>query len=295
MDKKFKLDDVLYTATGEYLSPENDLKVAVKDCSEHELLQHSAEFLIERNSIIQAFQNKEFSLLQYATLLTDSDKLREKLPYGVVTARTFSTEIEDDLGIMRKVTFQGTIETEKLPAPSLLEGYETHFQETLGEDELTVLTVKRHIALRQNRTDLPPSSITNKEEYENWLKTIDLKNDSERVGEFIDAMMETAQNYAGKFVTDEAEIMRIQILKELPDIQIEWEKRAIDPSRMELLSGEQIADCRLLLELQDLAKEAYEIAQRRTPKNGGSFFEQLKGLFKRNEAILLTPEDAKGI
>lgn len=293
MESKFKLDAVSYVATGEYLSSENDLKAAVKDCSDHEILQHSAEFLQGRNSIIHAFQNGKLGLLQYATLLTDSDKLREKLPHDVVSVRAFSTEIEDDLGIMRKVTFKGEIEIAELPAPTLLEGYETHCTETFGKDELTVLTIKRHIALRQNQ-NLPPSSVTNQTELEAYLKNIDLKNDSKRIGEFVDAMVKTAENFAGKFVTDEGENLRADVLNDLSDIKLEWTKKAADPSPMELLSGEQTADCRLLLELQDLAKEAYEVAQRMESKKGESFFTLLKNLLpKRHDGILLLPEDAK--
>lgn len=291
MEKKFKLDDVSYVATGEYPPSENDLKAAVKDCSEHELLQHSAEFLEEWNRTIQAFHDGELSLLQYAVLMTDLKILREHLPHDVVTMRTFSTEIEDDLGIMRKVTFQGTIEIEELPAPSLLEAYRTHCKETLGDDELTVLTIKRQIALRQNRTDLPPSSVTNKEEYEAYLKTIDLPNDSETVNEFIDAMTENAEKFAGKFVTDEGENLRADVLNDLSDIKPEWTKKAADPSTF---PGEQTADVRLLLELQDLSKEAYMVAQRMESKKGESFFTLLKNLLpKRHGGTLLFPEDAK--
>jgi hypothetical protein len=287
MENKFNVDGVLYTATGEYLSSENDLKAAAKDCSEHELLQHSAEFLTERNSIIEAFHNGKLSLLQYATLLTDSDKLREKLPHDVVTMRTFSTEIEDDIGMMQKVTFQGKIEIEELPAPSLMEGYETHAKGTLGKDELTVLTIKRYIAHRQKQIG-SPSPYSNQTEYEAWLKTINLKNDSKTVSEFIDAIAETAKKFA--FVTDEGENLQADVLSDLPDIKAAWEKKAAVPS---MFPGEQTADTRLLVELQDLAKEAYMVAQRVESKKGEPFLEQLKGLFKRHEAVLLTPEDAK--
>jgi hypothetical protein len=288
MEKRFKLDDVSYTANGEYLSSENDLKAAVKDCSEHELLQHSAEVLEEWNRIIEAFQNGELNLLPYTVLLKDVNELREKLVHDVVTMRTFSTEIEDDIGIMRKVTFEGRIEIAELPAPTLLEGYETNCKDTLGKDELTVLTVKRQIALRQKQIG-SPSPYSNQEEYEAYLKTIDLKNDSETVSEFIAAVTETVQKF--KFVTDEGEAMRTQILRELPDIQIEWEKRAADPSTF---PGEQTADVRLLLELQDLSKEAYAVAQRMESKKGESFFTLLKNLLpKRHPGTLLFPEDAK--
>lgn len=296
MEKKFKLDDVSIVATGEYLSSENDLKAAVKDCSEHELLQHSTEFLEEWNRTIQAFNDGKLNLLPYTVLMKEANILREHLPHDVVTMRTFSTEIEDDIGIKRKVTFQGTIEMEELPAPTLLEAYRTHCKETLGEDELTVLTVKRQIALRQNRTDLPPSSVTNKEEYEAYLKTIDLPNDSETVSKFVAAMAETAEKFAGKFVTDEAEAMRIQTLRELPDIKAEWEKKAADPSVSPsgLILGEQTADTRLQVELQELAEEAYATAQRMESKKGESFFTLLKNLLpKRHGGLLLTPEDAK--
>lgn len=286
MESKFQMDNVFYTATGEYLS--FDLKDAVKECSEHEILRHSAEFLEKYNPIIEAFKNRKLPLLPYMVLLKDANELRKSLPYDVVTMRTFSTEIEDDLGIMRKVTFQGTIETEELPAPSLLEAYRTSCQETLGRDELTDLTVRRHVAVRQNQTNLPPPRYSNQDEYETWLKSINLRNDSKAVNEFVDALTETARKY--KFLTDEGQNLQIDVLNDLPDIKTEWEKKAADPSTF---PGEQTADTRLLLELQDLAKEAYEFAQRRAPKSGGSFFEQLKGLFKRNEAALLFPEDAK--
>jgi hypothetical protein len=296
LESKFKLDDVFYTATGEYLPPENDLKAAVKDCSEHEILPNVAKFLEERNGIIEAFNNGKLPLLPYTVLLTDSDKLREKLPHGVVTMWTFSSEIEDELGIMRKVTFKGEIKTEELPAPTLMEGYETHCKETLGKDELTVLTVRRHIALRQNQTNLPPPPYSNQTEYEAWLKTIDLRNDNETVSEFIAAMTETAEKFDGKFVTDEAENLRTRELKRLPEIKVEWGKKIAAPfvSPTGLILGEQTADTRLLAELQDLMKEAYAVAQRMESKKGESFFTLLKNLLpKRHKGVLLTPEDAK--
>jgi hypothetical protein len=290
LESKFKLDAVSYVATGEYLSSEDDLKAAVKDCSEHEILPNVAEFLEERNGIIEAFQNGKLPLLPYTVLLTDSDKLREKLPHDVVTMRTFSSEIEDDIGMMRKVTFQGKIEIEELSAPSLLEGYETHCKETLGRDELTMLTIKRYIALRQNQIG-SPSPYSNQEEYEAYLKTIDLKNDSKTVSEFIDAIAETAKKFA--FVTDEGENLQARELKRLPEIKLEWNNRAAVPSPMELKLGEQTADTRLLIELQDLAKEAYAVAQNMKSKKGESFFTLLKGLFRRDKGLLLMPEDAK--
>lgn len=291
MESKFKLDGVFYTAKGEYLSPENDLKTAAKDCSEHELLQHSAEFLEKWNGIIEAFDNGKLNLLPYTVLLKEANILREHLPHDVVTMRTFSTEIEDDLGIMRKVTFRGEIGIEELSAPSLLEAYRTHCKETLGNDELTILTIKRQIALRQNRTDLPPSSISNQMEYEALVNSFNLKNDSETVSEFLDAMVKTAEKFAEKFVTDEGENLRAEVLSDLSDIKPEWNKKAADPSTF---PGEQTADTRLLLELQDLSKEAYMVAQKMESKKGESFFTLLKNLLpKRHEAALLFPEDAK--
>jgi hypothetical protein len=290
------MDNVFYTATGEYLPSENDLKAAVKDCSEHEILPNVAEVLEERNGIIEASNNGKLPFLPSTVLLTDSDKLREKLPHGVVTMWTFSSEIEDDLGIMRKVTFKGEIEIEELAAPTLLEAYRTHCKETLGTDELTVLTVKRYIALRQNQTNLPPPRYLNQTEYEAWLKTIDLRNDSKTLGEFVDAMAKTAENFAEKFLTDEAENLRTRELKRLPDIKTEWDKKVAVPftSPTGLILGEQTADTRLLVELQDLAKEAYKVAQRMESKKGESFFTFLKNLLpKRHGGLLLLPEDAK--
>jgi hypothetical protein len=95
-------------------------------------------------------------------------------------------------------------------------------------------------------------------------------------------------------VTDEGEATQTQILRQLPDIKTEWDKKAADPSRMGLISGEETADTRLLAELQDLANEAYKVAQMMESKKGESFFTLLKNLLpKRHKGVLLTPEDAK--
>jgi hypothetical protein len=293
LESKFKLDGVSYTATGENLPSEKDWKYAVEGHWEHQNLVQSAKFLKERNGIIQAARNGKFSLLQYAVLLTESDKFRQSnfVSNDVSTLRTFSGEIDDDLGIGRDVTFRGETEIEELPALSLIEAYRTL---PFGKDEFTTLVVGRYIAHHQQGTH-PPLSYSNQEEFEAWLKTVDLRNDNETVSEFIDAMTETAQKFTGKFITDEAEIMRLQILRELPDIKTEWNKKAAEPftSPTGLILGEQTADTRLQAVLEELAEEAYMTAQMRESKKGESFFTLLKGLFKRHEAVLLTPEDAK--
>jgi len=293
MENKFKLDGVSYTATGENLPSEKDWKDAVEGHWEHKNLVQSRKFLEERNSLIQAAQSKKLTLLQHFLFLTDSDKSRQNnfANEDVSNLRTFTTEIEDELGIARNVTFKGETEFEELPALTLTEAYRTL---PFGKDEFTTLVVGRFIAHHQHGMH-PPLPYSNQEEFEAWLKTVDLRNDSKRVSEFIDAMIETARKFDGKFVTDEAEIMRIQTLRELPDMKVEWDKKAADPSRLELISGEQTADSRLQAVLQELAEEAYTTAQMRESKKGESFFTLLKGLFKRHEAILLTPEDAKAI
>jgi hypothetical protein len=292
MEKKFSVDGVSYTATGENLPSEEDWKYAVNGHWEHKNLVESRKFLEERNSFIQAAQSKKLTLFQYLLFLTDSNKSRQSnfVSNDVSTLRTFSGEIDDDLGIARNVTFKGETEFEQLPALSLTEAYRTL---PFGKDEFTALVVGRFIAHHQHGMH-PPLPYSNQEELEAWLKTVDLQNDSKRVSEFIDAMIETAQKFAGKFVTDEAEIMRTQTLRELPDMKVEWEKRAIDPSRLELISGDQTADTRLQIVLQELAEEAYATAQMRKSKKGESFFTFLKNLLpKRHEAVLLTPEDAE--
>jgi hypothetical protein len=294
LESKFKQGDVFYVATGEYLSSENDLKTAVKDWSDHELLQHSTEFLEKNNRTIQAFHDGKLNFLPYATLMKDINELRGHLPHDVVTMRTFSLDMKDDIGMMHKVTFQGKIEIVELPAPTLLEGYETHCKEGFGNDELTVLTIKRHIAFRQISS---PSPYSNQQEYEAWLKTKNLKNDSKTVSEFVDAIAKAAESFAGKFVTDEGQNLRADVLSDLSDIKPEWTKKVAVPftTPKGLILPEQTADTRLLSELQDLTNEAYKVAQTMESKKGISFFEQLKGLFKRNEAVLLLPEDAKAI
>jgi len=293
MEKEFRLDDVSYVATGENLPSEKDWKDAVEGHWEHKNLVESRKFLQERNSFIQAAQSKKLGLLQYLLFLADSDKFRQSnfVSNDLSTLRTFSGEIEDDLGIGRNVTFKGETEFEELPALTLTEAYRTL---SFGKDEFTTLVVGRFIAHHQHGMH-PPLPYSNQEELEAWLKTVDLRNDSKRVSEFIDAMIETARKFDGKFVTDEAEIMRIQTLRELPDMKVEWDKKAADPSRLELISGEQTADSRLQAVLQELAEEAYTTAQMRESKKGESFLEQLKGLFNRNKAVLLTPEDARAI
>ncbi len=291
MESRFKLDGVSYTATGKNLPSEKDLEDAVKGHWEHENLVKSRKFLQERNGFIQAAQSKKLTLFQYAVLLTESDKFRQNnfASNDVSNLRTFPTEIDDDLGITQNVTFKGEIEFEELPAPSLTDTYRTL---PFGKDEFTTLVVGRFIAHHQQGMH-PPLPYSNQEEFEAWLKTVDLQNDSKRVCEFVDAMVKTAENFAGKFVTDEGEAVRIQTLRKLPEIKTEWDKKAADPSRLELISGEQTADIRLSSVLQDLADEAYMTAQMRESKKGESFFTLFKGLFKRHEAILLIPEDAK--
>jgi hypothetical protein len=291
LESKFNVDGVSYTVTGENLPSEKDWRDAVEGHWEHKNLVQSAKFLQERDSFIQAAQSKKLTLFQYAVLLTDSDKSRQNnfASEDVSTLRTFSGEIEDDLGIAQNVTFKGETEFEQLPSLSLIEAYRTL---PFGKDEFTTLVIGRFIAHYQHGMH-PPLPYSNQEELEAWLKTVDLRNDSKRVSEFIDAMIETARKFAEKFVTDEAETMRVQILRELPDMKVEWDKKAADPSRLELISGEQTADSRLQVVLEELAEEAYMTAQMRESKKGESFFTLLKGLFKRNEAILLTPEDAK--
>jgi len=294
MEKKFTLDPVSYVATGEYLSSENDLKDELKDWSDHSILRNVAEVLKECNGLVEALARGELNLLPFSVLMKEANILREHLPYGVDTMRIFDFDIEDEIGIMHKVIFQGKVEIEELPAPKLLEAYRTHCKETLGRDELTVLTVKRHLAFYQQRTG-SPSPDSSIEGYEAYLKTLDPTKDIPMVSEFIAAMVKTAENFAGKF-GDVAETMRIQILRELPDIKAEWDKRAADPftSPTGLIVGEQTADTRLLAELQDLAKEAYATAQRMESKKRESFFTLLKNLLpKRHEGILLTSEDAK--
>lgn len=297
MESKFNVEGVPYTITGEHLPSETDWKYAVNGHWEHQHVIKSAKFFGERNSIIQAVRNGKLSLLQFAVLLNDSNIFRRNnfLDVEPSTHKMFSGEIKDDLGITQKVEFRGEIEIEELIAPTLLEVYRTWCKESLGEDELTVLTVKRHNALYRRQTGSPLPE-RNKEEYWAYLHALDLPTDTERVSEFIAAMVKTAENFAGKFVTDEAEAMRIQTLRELPDIKVEWDKKAADPftSPTGLIVGEQTADTRLLVELQSLAKEAYVTAQTMESKKGISLFEQLKNLLpKRHGGILLFPKDAK--
>ena len=296
MESKFNVDGVSYAVTGEHLPSETDWKYAVNGHWEHQHVIKSAKLFGETNSIIQAVRNGNLNLLPFAVLLNDSNIFRRNNFPDVEpsTHKTFSSEIKDDLGITQKVEFRGEIEIEEQAAPTLLEVYRTRCKKSLGEDELTILTVKRHNALYRRQTG-SPSPEQSKEEYEAYLRSLDLPNDTPRVSEFIAAMAETAEKFAGKFVTDEAEAMRLQTLRELPDIKVEWDKKAADPftSPTGLIVGEQTADTRLLVELQSLAEEAYEVAQTMESKKGISLFEQLKGLFKRNEAVLLTPEDAK--
>jgi len=292
MEKKFSVNGIPCTATGENL-PSAFGKDAVSGHWEYQNIVKSREFLKERNRFNQPTQRKKLSLFQYLLFLTESDKFRQDnfANEDVSTLRTFTAEIDDDLGIPQNVTFKCEVEIEELPSLSPIEAYHTL---PFGKDEFTALMVGRYIAHHQHGMH-PPLPYSNQEELEAWLKTIDLPIDSERVSEFIAAMTETAEKFAGKFVTDEAEAMRLQTLRELPDIKAEWDKRAADPftTPTGLIIGEQTADTRLQGVLQELAEEAYTTAQQRESQKGESFFTQLKELFNRNKGVLLLPEDAK--
>jgi hypothetical protein len=105
-------------------------------------------------------------------------------------------------------------------------------------------------------------------------------------------------NWDGKFVTDVAEKLREAFLTVIPECQADFEKAMVDPSTSPSgkIVGEQTADIRLAVTLNELADEAYMVAQRMEQENekGESFFSTLKKqLFNRHEGILLGPDDYK--
>lgn len=292
MENRFNVDGISYTATAEVLPPETDWRYIVSGHWQHQSLVKSAKFLQERNAFILAAQKKKLNLLQYYALLLDSDRSRRSnfLDDDVSGERRFEVEVEDGLGITRKVSLRGETEIEELEAPNLITAYRTL---EFGNDEFTDLVVRRLIAHQQQGVH-PPLPYTNPEEFQAFLKTIDLRNDTKRICEFIEALTETARKFEGCFITDEAERLRVQCITELPEITVEWEKKAADPFTTPAGSivGEQTGDTRLQAVLNELAEEAYMTAQiGKSKKSNESFFTLLKRLFGRTEAKLAFPED----
>jgi len=298
MEKTFSIEGVTVKIAAENLP--DSVVAAAKETAKNRWqfanVKKSVLYLKKANALEEAAEKGKVGLIEFFALKTDLEKerLNTFAEFDAASTRQFTESIEDDLGQKHKVTFAVGDEFEKKPFMSNLEAYRKPLPFT--SSELSKRTLRGYVAKEKQHGSFRNFEPDDLEGFKNWISTIDLQRDLPALHKLTRALQDTAEKYRGKLVTDTGEKLLEVLIHALPDVEADFKKAASDPSMSPrgTILGDQVADARLAVTLNELAEEAYMTTQRMEQENekGESFFSTLKKqLFNRHEGILLGPDD----